>query len=532
MAPGMAWRILLLLPLALASAIFGLRWLRPLPTIAGRAPETALPPADTAPLDRLVAPLEARNPGLSGVLPLADPEDAFAARVRLVREARRSLDVQYYIWNNDVSGNLLALELIAAADRGVRVRLLLDDNGSSGIDGAIAALHSHPNASVRLFNPFPIRWPKTVGYLTDFHRLNRRMHNKALVADNRLAIVGGRNIGDAYFGACAENLFEDLDVVLAGPVVRELSHDFDCYWSCGSAHGADTILRRARPRALARLRAAVRRRNRSPRALAYARAVARSALVASLQKGQAPFQWVPVRLVSDDPAKGLGQAGDDALLAHGLADLVGEPATRFSLVSPYFVPTRSGCEALAALARRGVAVTVLTNALEATDVAAVHAGYQRYRRPLLEAGVRLFELRRAGSSRGRRRLALGIGSRSGSRRRPAVASAGTALHAKTFEVDGRILFVGSFNFDPRSVRLNTELGFVIESPELARQLCALIDRQIAAYAYEVRLDEHGRLVWIEWRDGTEIVHRREPGTRLHQRALVAAVGRLPIEWML
>lgn len=258
----------------------------------------------------------------------------------------------------------------------------------------------------------------------------------------------------------------------------------------------------------------------SSRAQDYRQALQNSGFVAELLQGRLTPTWAKVELVSDNPRKGVGAAGDDDLLLAGLQRILGQPAHSIDLVSPYFVPTATGVDALARLADQGIGIRILTNALESTDVAAVHAGYAKRRKALLEKGIRLYEMRREATAKPTRDNAGPFGS------------SGSSLHAKTFAVDGERAFVGSFNFDPRSARLNTEMGLVIESPELARKVTAAFDGQVPESAYEVVLDEHGKLNWIERRDGHEIRHTHEPGASLGRRATVRVLSWLPIEWLL
>jgi putative cardiolipin synthase len=507
-----------------------LRLLFRLPALPPRPETQALDGAGTR-LGEILGMAAAAHPGLSGVLLLPDGREAFAARGALARVAERSLDLQYYIWHGDVSGLLLLGEVLAAADRGVRVRLLLDDNGTAGLDRQLAALDRHPNIEVRLFNPFVIRQPKAVGYIMDFRRLNRRMHNKAFIADSCAAVIGGRNVGDAYFGASADSLFEDLDLLGAGPVVTELAADFDRYWAARSSYPVGAILAVAGGTALDALRAELAAAARAPVARAYGLAIEAS-VAGRVADGASPaFEWTRVTMLSDDPAKGEGAVAEQALLATRLADRVGVPEERLSLVSAYFVPGNDGCAALKALAADGIDVEVLTNALEATDVAAVHAGYARHRAGLLKAGVQLWELKAAPGGRNRLRLGIGSGPRTDGSR-PVLVASGSSLHAKTFAVDGKRLFVGSFNFDPRSVALNTELGFLVESEALASALHDAMPGGVANRAYEVRLAETGRLNWLEQTPEGLVVHATEPGTRWHQRALVSFLALLPFEWLL
>ena len=362
------------------------------------------------------------HPGLSGVYLLPDARDAFAARQLLAQTAERTLDVRYYIWRNDISGTLLFEALRAAADRGVRVRLLLDDNNTSGLDPLLAALDSHPNIEVRLFNPFVIRAPRWIGYVTDFFRLDRRMHNKSFTADNLATIVGGRNVGDEYFGARHGVLFADLDVLAIGPVVTEVSNDFDRYWASDSSYPLDRLLPAADRALIEEVRTAALRVESDPAAVDYVNALANSTFVREWSQGSLAPAWAVTHMISDDPAKGLGLAAPEALLIEKLRGIIGESATRVDLISPYLVPTSAGVDAFTALARRGVKIRVLTNALEATDVAVVHAGYAKRRKTLLENGIALYELRRLSSDAAEKKDAR-------------LGSSGSSLHAKTFSVD-------------------------------------------------------------------------------------------------
>lgn len=364
--------------------------------LAGRTPSVSLQDTAQTRLGRVIVPLAKAHPGMSGVVPLLDGRDAFAARVRLADAAERSLDVQYYIWHKDLSGTLLLDALRRAAERGVRVRLLLDDNNTVGMDATLAALDAQPNIEVRLFNPFVVRRWRPLGYVFDFTRLNRRMHNKSFTADSQATVIGGRNVGDEYFEVAGQDLlFVDLDVLAIGPVVKDVSHDFDRYWASGSSYPASRVLPRVEPVVVAELAAAVLKLEREPAALAYLDAIASSRFVGRLLANELAFEWAKVTMVSDDPAKGLGQAADDELMWSRLKQVMKKPVNSLELVSAYFVPGAEGVDFLSGLARSGVKVTVLTNSLAATDVAAVHAGYAKRRKPLLEAGVALYEMKRS-----------------------------------------------------------------------------------------------------------------------------------------
>ncbi len=472
-------------------------------------------------LARAILPGVAAHPGLSGVLALPDGRHAFAARALLANAAQRALDVQYYIWHNDTTGTVRFDALRRAADRGVQVRLLLDDNNTAGLDPVLAALDTHANIAVKLFNPFFHRRWRVLDYLGDFARVNRRMHNKSFTADGQVTIVGGRNVGDEYFGAGHDLLFVDLDVLAVGPVVREVSTDFERYWTSASAYPVPKLLPRASAESLAEVVRTAAQVETSPEALAYREALGCCRFVNDLLEGELAFDWAPTAMVSDNPAKALGHARDEELLWSKLKARIGTPTRQLEMISPYFVPEAGSVEHFAALARSGVTISVLTNSLEATDVAPVHAGYARHRKPLLQAGVTIFEMKRAPAADGVARQRIGS---SGSSR--------SSLHAKTFAVDQARVFVGSFNFDPRSARLNTELGFVIESPALANSIATAFGERIPERAYKVGLGGAGRLEWSELMAGKQVVHAREPGAGFWLRLALWVLRRLPLEWLL
>ena len=492
-----------------------------LPPLDGRSESLAFTQAETADttLGQALGSEQEAHAGLSGILTLAAARDAFAARMLMVEAAERSLDVQYYIWRNDVTGTLLLDALLRAAERGVRVRLLLDDNGIAGLDQTLSTLDQHPNIEVRLFNPFSLRKAKMLGYLTHFSRANRRMHNKSLTVDNQATIIGGRNIGDEYFDASEGVLFADLDVLAIGPVVADTSADFDRYWASDSSYPLELIVPRSQNAPL-RLHDIAADLSNTPAASGYVKALQESDFIARLLDKDLSFEWSETTLVSDDPAKGLGTASDSELLISDLKDMLDTPTSRVDLVSPYFVPTQAGVDLFTGMVRRGIEVRILTNALEATDVTPVHAGYAKRRRALLEGGVKLYEMRLGADDEAPREKAGPFGS------------SGSSLHAKTFALDGQRIFIGSFNFDPRSARLNTEMGFIIESPTLAAAIGQAFETDIPENAYELGLSENGGLYWLERQNGERRRLDSEPGTGLLKNLGVRLLSWLPIEWLL
>lgn len=470
----------------------------------------------------------AGQPDLSGVRLMRDGKDAFAARALLARSAERTLDVQYYIWHDDLSGSLMFDELEAAADRGVRVRLLLDDNGTARLDTRLACLNMHERMEVRLYNPFRIRRPKTINWLFDARRLNHRMHSKSFTADSQISILGGRNIGDEYFAARPNGLFADLDILAIGDVVPEVSKAFDRCWNSGFSRPLESLV----PNPSARKRKKEARKAaalaRSEKAEHYREAVRAQPLFRQLADGTMELTWAKVSLVehAPEPLEGPapGKLGLDALLPGELP----RPETGLDLVSGYFVPTAAGAHELGDLARQGVSVRVLTNCYAATDVGFVHAGYAPYRRCLVEAGVALFEMPAPNDKPRTARKFV----RPGSRLARAAREPGSTLHAKAFAVDRKQLYVGSANFDPRSACLNAELGLLIESEDLAGAMADLFDREIACTSYRLGVDSRGRLQWVDERDDDVEPEFVEPGTTWFSRMLVGLLARLPIERLL
>jgi putative cardiolipin synthase len=495
-----------------------------LPVVTEKPVSQALADTQATRLGRAAGPLVREHPGQSGFLALGDGREAFAARIRLADAAERSIDLQTYIIHADETGLLMFDRLKRAADRGVRVRLLLDDNNTAGLDPIIAMLDAHPQIEVRLFNPFAGRRFRLAGYATDFSRLNRRMHNKSFTVDNQATVVGGRNIGNEYFQAGQGTTFADLDVLAIGGIVGEVSSLFDLYWSSASAYPAASILGGTAPLAAPEFDSKVRLIQDAPETAAYVDALRNAPQVQDLMAGRAQAEWATVRLVYDDPEKVLNPTDrHDLQMTPQLEATLGKPAIALDLVSPYFVPGEAFALALQQMARRGVRVRVLTNSLAATDVAAVHAGYAKWRKDLLRAGVVLLELKPSAVPQGQ------APAESAKPKSGPGGSSKASLHAKTFGVDGQRIFVGSFNLDPRSARLNTEMGVVIDSPRFATDLAAALDRAAKGTAYVVRLTADGKLEWV---DGDGTVFSTEPQTSAMRRGAVQVLSWLPIEWML
>jgi putative cardiolipin synthase len=489
-----------------------------LPDVSGRAPSRAITGTEQTALARYIRPMLAAHPGQSGSHALPNGQDAFAARLALADAAQRSLDVQYFIWSKDLTGQALLESLVRAADRGVRVRVLLDDLGSAHSDLNLLALASHPNIEVRIFNPVSLRSPKLLGMVAEFSRINRRMHNKSMIADGQVAIVGGRNIGDEYFAAHSGMDFADLDVVTIGPVVKQVSDAFDLYWNSRPVIAITKVAhRQPAPEALPGIRNGLTAEWSAARKSAYGESVRRSEFAQQLKAHRVTWLWGLSRVLVDNPEKALTPPSDESThLAPKLRAEANTARKEWFLVSPYFVPRTGGVAYLSAARRRGLRVVVVTNSLASTDGKMAFSGYQGSRKDLLRAGVELYELK-AKVGQGRLRLRWASSS-----------SNGEGLHAKTFAFDRRTIFVGSFNLDPRSRNLNTEIGVLIDCPALASRLPEMLGSVLATEAYRVEL-EGNRLVWVTYQDGKEVRYYHEPETSFGRRAMTFLVGLLPIK---
>ncbi|WP_228461824.1 phospholipase D-like domain-containing protein [Paracoccus liaowanqingii] len=491
------------------------------PSLQGRTSSQAVEASDITALGQLAVVPPGTDNQMSGVLSLIEGPDAFASRIALIRSAQVALDVQYYIWERDATGLILLDELRRAAQRGVRVRLLLDDNGVPDLESDLAALDALPLVEVRLFNPFIFRSVKQLGYAFDFFRLNRRMHNKSLTADGAVSVLGGRNVGDIYFGFGDGIHYLDTDVLVTGRAAAAVGEDFDRYWSSLSAHPADRILPAASVKALEQLNVDAEAAASSIEGKLYAEHLRSSDIAKGIAAGRLDLVWAKVTLVSDDPAKGMGKARAGSLLFPQLVALLDHPVNSIDLVSAYFVPGKQFTETLADLASNGTRIRILTNSQNATDVTVVHSAYVKYRPELLRAGVELFELKSSVTAYAEPDTVLPL------------ASSGASLHSKTLVVDEETVFIGSFNFDPRSLFLNTEMGVLIEDDTVANELTVIFARTSATASYRPQLIADGSLVWDALTAaGQWVRYHKEPGTTSTSRALVLAMGLLPIEWLL
>tara|TARA_R110002049_G_scaffold137188_1_gene297099 strand:+ start:462 stop:2090 length:1629 start_codon:yes stop_codon:yes gene_type:complete len=478
----------------------------------------------------LVSAISAQNdihPDLSGYHPIVTGANAFAARSILTGMATRNIDAQYYIWHNDQAGQLLLKDLWDAAERGVIVRLLLDDfNNSAKFDQHLLRFASHPNIAVRIINPLMHRKVPTLNYVTGLPRINRRMHNKSMTFDKQITIIGGRNIGNEYLSNDQSSQFADLDVLLIGKVVADIDNSFDSYWSSPLSFDIETLAKfddDVTPdftKALDKL-GLDEENNEGSSLTVYKAAIKDSTIDSDLLNRRVPFRWTDMQFLSDDVGKLSKTVPADTNLVHQLRNLLGSPTKKLTIISSYFVPTKDGVETLVKLAEAGVDIKILTNSFDATDVTAVHSGYSQWRPRLLRSGVKIYELKSTAAEEKRDNKLWRARSQSS-----------TSLHAKTFAVDDYQVFIGSYNVDPRSANINTEMGVIINDDELARQLHGALSDDLLNQAYEVKLLENGNLQWHTMEDGEKVVYDSEPRVDMADHVWLTIMSWLPIDWLL
>jgi putative cardiolipin synthase len=494
-----------------------------LPENVGREETFAFPDTGDTHLGKNISAEGAAHPGESGFHLLGNGRDAFVARVALARLAERSIDVQYYLYHDDLVGRLLSWELLQAAGRGVRVRLLVDDMDLAGRDLSAAALDSHPDVEVRIFNPFSRKAGRTSQFLTRMGTVTRRMHNKSFTVDGQATILGGRNIGNEYFEADPDLAFADLDVLAVGPVARDVSTAFDRYWNSELAYPVSVLVDAPpTPEEIARKGRQLEEFVAAQADSAYLQALRSSDMADRIRNRQVRFSWGNAVVVYDRPEKMLHDAGEkEYQLVPQLKPYVEGLQKELIVFSPYFVPGEAGTAFLTGLAARGVRVRILTNSLASNDVSIVHAGYSRYRKPLLRGGVELHEMNRKLTREQREE------------KKGADGSSKASLHAKSFVLDRRQVFIGSLNLDPRAVIHNTEIGVVLTSPEIAQGMGEWFDRNVgnAAFRLELKRDGDGSetLLWHGMVDGAPQTFDADPYTGFWKRLGIGFLGILPIE---
>lgn len=467
--------------------------------------------ADTT-LGRMSARWLKANDCANGVCRLNVGVNALGVRLELIELAESTVDIQSYLVRDDLSGNLVAMALIRAAQRGVRVRLLMDDALTQPVDPGLLALGNHRKIDVRVFNPFPRNRSRFVSFIANFNLLNRRMHNKSFTVDNQFTIVGGRNLADEYFQSSAQSEFLDEDLLANGAVVGDVSRGFDEYWNTIEATPIEFL---GTPHALLTVDELLAEGERFIAAHPAARGIEQQRRFGHrlLEDGLA---LVPAaaEVVLDHPDKVRGlvrrRLGETTEYLRMMAS---SAADELIIVSPYFVPLRAGVELFSALVRKGVRVVIVTNSLASTNHSSVHAVYARYRKPLLRQGIELYELRPR----------PGMGSDL------AADAANITLHSKVAVADRRSLFVGSFNLDPRSLYINTEMGMAVSSRQLATEMAESIERLLPDLTYRLELTAKNRLNWGYVDDGVNKTAQKEPHTTIWRRLSTRLMSLLPIE---
>ena len=450
---------------------------------------------------------------------LGDNLDAFSSRIILIDSAEKSIDAQYYAVEDQLTGKLFLKHLLDAADRGVRVRLLVDDLKTDKRDAMFASLDSHPYMSVRAFNPFAFRTFSSLNFLTEFPRLDRRMHNKSFNVDNIISIVGGRNIGDKYFSASNELEFKDLDVLCVGHnISNQVSTVFDSYWNDPYAY---PFMKLHQPEAndlsLNEIRETFNLYNEQEKNNIYTQHAKNSNIIKQLKSGEVKLAWGEGKIYSDSPKQARTPRKENSYsMSPQILALANESQEDILIISPYFIPQYWGEDVFGAWRKRGIRVRVITNSLASNDVQSVHAEYAKYRKKLLKMGVELYELKPNHSS-----------NTSG------IKSKVSGLHAKSFIFDKRRIFIGSMNLDPRSIVLNTEMGILIKNIALSKELNDWVDNNINDFAYKVELKQEDGMEQLEWiektSDGQTIVYHHEPQIGLLKRMGIDFLKILPIE---
>lgn len=469
------------------------------------------------------------TPDLSGYRLISTGADAFALRVQLTALAKKTIDIQYYIWHDDLTGVFMLKQLWAAAERGVIVRLLLDDfNSTPQLDRLLAKFASHPNIAVRLANPMVYRKFRSVNFVRHPIQSQIRMHNKSMTFDGKVSIIGGRNIGDEYLNSSPTNNFADLDILLSGKVIGDIEQSFNSYWQSDKVFDVQTLVSDSSPADDQRYD--IHLDNISPQEKAAYERATKSAF--SLKSGTA-LRLARVKFFTDTSNKLSAKRGDDDLLITHLKEYIGQPISRLSIVSSYFVPTKDGVALLTALAKKGVSISILTNAYSASDVSSVHLGYAHWRDDIIKAGIALYEFKDSANH------ALTSAAYAPS---PITMS----LHAKAFAVDDDLTFIGSYNVDPRSANINSELGVVIDDPFLTKHLHKVLNNNhtptkphtlvtnpnLLYQAYKVELDNRGNLYWKTLENGKTVIYHQEPKTNFGGRTKVALLSLLPIDGLL
>ncbi|WP_228145835.1 phospholipase D family protein [Acinetobacter sp. ANC 5054] len=485
-------------------------------------------PTEQTSLAKIVQPLREQNPNLTGYHVLYDPLEALAARIELINKAEKSLDLQYYIWDNDKIGSLALHAMIQAADRGVKIRLLVDDNNAKKMEGIYMALDQHTNIEVKLYNPYRFRHFRAMDMVLDLKRINRRMHNKSFIADNQIALIGGRNMSNQYYNVSDNYQFSDVDVMLVGAASDEIIHSFDEYWNDDYAFPVRQLVNpRHYTLRFDGLKQQLEAYNQEATVVNYLDLANRSHAFENWLNNDIQFDWVKAEVVKDSPSKIKSKAKKEEHLNFQLLNHLDKPEHSVDIVSAYFVPEKKGAQRLKKLSEDGVKVRVLTNSFQANDVPLVHAFYSKYRQDLLEHDVQLYEFLSTPDSENLNTNTKEIAEKS------KVSMKGlsrSSLHAKLMALDEKQVFIGSFNFDPRSAYLNTEIGVLLNSPRLAKAVHYTMDENLSKYAYKLVLNADQRINWkIKLSNGNVRTYSHEPKIKWWKKAGLKAISWLPLE---
>ncbi|OTG76660.1 phospholipase [Acinetobacter sp. ANC 4169] len=465
--------------------------------------------------------------GLTAYLSLDDAFISIASRLHLINKAQYNIDLQYYIWEDDSIGHLMLAELLKAADRGVKIRLLIDDQNGSQLDATLKQLAQHPNFEIKIFNPYTFRARKlrVFDYIFRFNQINHRMHNKLIIADGAIAVTGGRNISREYFEASENFQFTDMDILFYGTAVQHANEVFQDFWNDDLSYSVPQLLGKSRPEQLAKLRKYYELTALQKDQLKRRIELAEKQINQHLK--DRPINWAKAHFVADSPDKIRGQASSNQLIYHQIFQIMGEPKQHMELVSAYFVPTQKGMDYLTGLVKKGVNVRILTNSFLANDVPVVHAFYRQYRHDLLKNGIKLYEFKPYIERNKRTWYEVVTGNVI-----PAKGKNASSLHAKFFDIDG-MAFIGSANFDPRSANLNSEVGLVVESDVLQEQISNALDKYLPQIAYELKLNPQDEVIWLEHhKDGTYTEYSKDPESTRFQRYAMQVASYFPFEWMM
>lgn len=476
-------------------------------------------------LSQLFAKQRKQAPHLTGYHVLFDPTHALLARLELIERAEKAVDLQYYIWDNDKVGMLAVATLVRAAERGVKVRLLIDDNNAKKMQDVYYALDQHPNIEVRLFNPYRFRHFRLLDILLDSKRITRRMHNKTFIVDYQVALIGGRNMSDQYYNVGENYQFSDMDVALVGKAVYDIRDSFDQYWNHDYAYAAAQFGKKKPKLDYVQLKQNTEQIWRESQIAQSLKAMDRKTFSRWLNQ-ELKLEWVDAKIVSDPADKIANTAEPTSYLAYRLKDILNVPTQQVDLVSAYFVPQERDLGLLTILQQQGIQARILTNSFKANDVPIVHAFYAKKRKAILQQGAELYEFLPVLplSLTHRQRIKL-FGEQKFNRE----GLGRSSLHAKFLALDHKQVFIGSYNFDPRSTYLNSEIGVVLNSPKLAKAVHQSMEKELLNYAYKVELDPKQRLIWKQKTDDGIIIHDKEPQVKWWQRLALKFVSILPIE---